>query len=236
MANLVLLPDSVRKQSKYLPIFESWKYWCRANNIRLETYSTSFSMPVWERNFIFEDYNLKPGDKIALVGVDRMIKWNAPNFFEMYSEELCGVHDNDSYKVTHSSIKQYRSLFEDTNLNVYNYLNTGIILLHTSHRAFFDVLTKFYKEHVDSFAGITPVEEQTLFNYLLQQHNIEEKYLTAEWNLLGMAKRGMFTHNWQLNEDTTPFFIKYSYIWHISNEYGDQILDQVWKYVRQNYR
>ena len=41
----------------------------------------------------------------------------------------------------------------------------------------------------------------------------------------------MFKHNWQLNEDLTPFFIKYAYIWHFTGfpiEDRARVMEQVW--------
>ena len=39
----------------------------------------------------------------------------------------------------------------------------------------------------------------------------------------------MFTHNWQLNEDNTPFFVKYGYVWFFSGfdkRSRDKIMEQ----------
>ena len=48
----------------------------------------------------------------------------------------------------------------------------------------------------------------------------------------------MFTHNWQLNEDNTPFFIKYAYIWHFTGfpvEDRIKIMKQTWDNYGVNY-
>ena len=48
----------------------------------------------------------------------------------------------------------------------------------------------------------------------------------------------MFKHNWQLNEDTTPFFIKYSNIWHFTGfgiEDRIKIMGQVWNEYKRYY-
>ena len=56
---------------------------------------------------------------------------------------------------------------------------------------------------------------------------------------MGMHKKQMFVHNWQLNEDNTPFFIKYGYIWHFTG-FGipDRInlMKQTWDVFGGNYR
>ena len=48
----------------------------------------------------------------------------------------------------------------------------------------------------------------------------------------------MFTHNWQLKEDSTPFFIKYAYLWHFTGipiENKEQLMKETWEFVRSNY-
>ena len=48
-----------------------------------------------------------------------------------------------------------------------------------------------------------------------------------------------FSHNWQLGEDQTPFFIKYGYIWFYSGfpNRGDRynLMQQTWELIKGNY-
>ena len=50
-----------------------------------------------------------------------------------------------------------------------------------------------------------------------------------------MHKKQMFVHNWQLDEDKNPFFIKYGYLWHFTGfSVEDRIkINDVW-YVRED--
>ena len=60
---------------------------------------------------------------------------------------------------------------------------------------------------------------------------------------MGLHKRQMFTHNWQMdgseNEDLTPFFLKYGNIWHFTG-FGipDRInlMKQTWGLLGENYK
>jgi len=48
----------------------------------------------------------------------------------------------------------------------------------------------------------------------------------------------LFNHNWQLNEDRTPFFIKYCYVWFYTGFSKDQrtdLMNQTWELVKHNY-
>ena len=48
----------------------------------------------------------------------------------------------------------------------------------------------------------------------------------------------MFKNNWQLQEDTTPFFIKYGYNWvfnGIPKNQRTEVMSQTWDLVKHNY-
>ena len=66
----------------------------------------------------------------------------------------------------------------------------------------------------------------------------KRKFFDPSWNLLGMHKKQMFIHNWQLEEDKTPFFVKYGFIWHFTG-FGipDRInlMKQTWDAFGYNY-
>ena len=75
-------------------------------------------------------------------------------------------------------------------------------------------------------------------NKLLQKQNVKIKELPPIWNMFSMHKREMFNHNWQDGEDKTPFFIKYSWLWHFTGfpiEDRTNIMKQTWEMVGDRY-
>ena len=53
-----------------------------------------------------------------------------------------------------------------------------------------------------------------------------------------MHKREMFGHNWQDGDDKTPFFVKYSYIWHYTGfgiEDRTKLMRETWDAFGANY-
>ena len=81
-------------------------------------------------------------------------------------------------------------------------------------------------------------KEQAIFNFHLVKNNVNLKLLNPEWNLISIHRKDMFSYNWQLNEDQTPFFIKYAYIWHFTGfpvEDRIKIMKKVWDTYRKNY-
>jgi hypothetical protein len=65
------------------------------------------------------------------------------------------------------------------------------------------------------------------------------KFLPQSWNLISIHKKEMFNHNWQLNENPTPFFVKYANIWHFtgfSMQDRVSLMKQTWELYEDNYK
>ena len=80
--------------------------------------------------------------------------------------------------------------------------------------------------------------EQTLFNFLLQKNNYDINLLSPQWNMFAMHKKEMFSHNWQDGDDKTPFFIKYSWVWHFTGfpiEDRTNLMRGTWELVGKYY-
>ena len=80
---------------------------------------------------------------------------------------------------------------------------------------------------------------QTPLNYLVQMNNIDLTYLPKPYRLSHLYRKGMLVHNWQLEEDKTPFFIKYGYVWVYSGftNRGDRykLMKETWDLIKHNY-
>jgi len=115
------------------------------------------------------------------------------------------------------------------------------LFFSNQHLPFFEKLLNFYFENQHELDNWTlgGGKEQTLLNFHLKESNYKRKFLEPSWNLMGLHKKQMFTHNWQLNEDDTPFFIKYGYILHFTG-FGipDRInlMKQTWDVIGENYK
>ena len=62
--------------------------------------------------------------------------------------------------------------------------------------------------------------------------------LPMAFNLTHLHRKQMLTHNWQLDEDKTPFFIKYGYVWRLTGVPKDQrthLSNQIWDLIGKNY-
>ena len=80
---------------------------------------------------------------------------------------------------------------------------------------------------------------QTPLNYITQINNIECTYIPPEYNTSHLSRKSLLHHNWQLNEDKTPYFIKYCYVWVFSGfdkNQRNKLMEQTWSIVKNNYK
>ncbi len=103
----------------------------------------------------------------------------------------------------------------------------------------FEKLLTFVRNNEDEIYSIKGGgKEQTLLNFFLQKEGVEIELLEPSWNLLSIHKKNMFQHNWQLNQNKTPYFINYANIWHFTGfpiEDRVQVMKSTWEFIKQNY-
>lgn len=221
----------------------SWEKWCKKRNIDflvIDTHETNFKYPHWDKYTIFNHID-NEYEKIGLVDSDTMVHWEAPNPFDLYNDEWCWVKDLSNLRWTSKSIENYNRFYPEEKLDIYDYYNSGVCFFTKEHKIIFDNLIKLYKmnkQSLDEMATWGGGKDQTLLNYELKKQKTKVKELSSQWNMFSMHKKEMFNHNWQDGNDKTPFFIKYSWIWHFTGfpiEQRTDIMKQTWDLVGKNY-
>tara|TARA_B100000035_G_C20982830_1_gene546321 strand:+ start:626 stop:1408 length:783 start_codon:yes stop_codon:yes gene_type:complete len=227
---------------------KSWEAWCKRRNIDfvvVDEHNDKYSFPIWNKLDVCDvgkDY-----DKIAIVDSDTMIHWSAPNILEHIESGVYGVQDNANLRWLNESVGNYGGeFFSDFKINLDKYINAGVIYLDKESLSIYEKLRDFYfenREKLDSW-NKGGGREQTLFNFLLQKNNYDINLLSPEWNMFSMHKKEMFSYNWQdtdggiAGKDTTPHFIKYSWVWHFTGfpiEQRTSIMKQTWDLVGYLY-
>ncbi|MAH44128.1 hypothetical protein CL614_10510 [archaeon] len=218
------------------PSIDSWKSWCKKHNVEFylnSEHDKRFDKPIWNKELVFEKIG-DSYDKIGIVDADTMPRWDMPNIFDLYSEDdFCGVIDNDNLGYLNHSISAYKKFFPGVNLDMYSYINAGVIFFSKKHKKVFDHLLEFYyinKEEIDNWNIPNTGREQTIFNFVLEKLKIKKKFLPPSYNLIGMVKKDMFHHNWTLG-DKTPYFMKYGLLWHFTGfpiEERIRIMNEIW--------
>ena len=224
---------------------QAWQKYCdkyKIDFIFIDKIKENILHPKWNKHCVF-DYIGDKYEKIGMVDFDTLPNWNSPNFFELYNNEFCGVIDNESLNWLTNSVNAYKQNFSELNVDIKlcEYINSGVLFFTKSHKIIFDEMLKIYlnnKEKFDNWNVPNTGRDQTVLNLVLKKLNIEKKYLDFRFNTMRLIKNDWLNHNWQLNEDKTPFFIKYSYIWHFTGCSIDErinLINQIWSQTKHLY-
>lgn len=234
-------PNDLVKCSEYseYSIF-TWKYYCQKNNIDfllMDENVGNYTYPIWNKELIWKFG--KGYDKIGIVDADTMIRWDAPNIFDFIEDGIYGVNDLANLDWLLSSVRDRQRFYPDTEMNLMYYLNAGVLFFTKDVLRTFKNLSNYYGIHhreINSIKG--GGKEQTLLNFQLQEDNVRINLLDPSWNLFSIDKKNMFIHNWQLNRDDIPHFIKYAYVWHFTGfpiEHRVEVMRTVSESIKENY-
>ncbi len=228
----------------------TWKYWCNKNNVLFFEYKTpsiedtGTHKVTWQRWFDLKD-QLKDikWNKVAVVDASYMIKWNTPNFFELTSNILSTFKSLENINWVDEGIRGYKELFPKVDFDLKRYIDCGFQIFTKTHLSFLSTLKDFYFNNNDLIlklqSNVGRGTDQPVYNYLLQKENIDFNFeLPPSYNLNHMNRFGWFSHNWQLKEDKSPFFIKYGYLWKYSGfdrKERTPLMKQTWDLVKHNY-
>ena len=228
----------------------TWKYWCDKNNITFFEYTnpglndTGTHKVTWQRWFDLEkqlehiDWN-----KVAVVDASYMIRWDAPNFFDLTTNNLSCFQALENIKWMDEGIKGYQNLFPNVSFDLKRYIDCGFQIFTKTHLEFLNQLKDFYFNNTDQIlllqSKVGRGTDQPVYNYLLQQNNIDFRFeLPSSFNLNHMNRFNWFAHNWQLKEDQTPYFVKYGYLWKYSGfdrRQREDLMKQTWNVVKEMY-
>lgn len=219
---------------------KTWKYWCVKNQCDLKVLTedeVGMRFPIWNKSLIYE-YG-KGYDKIGIVDSDTMIRWDAPNIFDLIDDGFYGVNDLCDLNWLLSSIEQRQKFFPNIQMDIFKYINAGVLFFGKKHLDIFERFLNFVKENESEISKIDGGgKEQTLLNFFLQRENVEIELLESSWNLISIHKKNLFQHNWQLNQNKSPYFLNYAYLWHFTGfpiEDRVQVMKSTWEFVKDQY-
>ena len=232
---------------------KTWEFWCKKNDVLFVPFEKPVEQDLheyrinWQKAiFVFDELERRgiEYDQIALVDSTVMVKWDCPNFFELTDRKFTVTRDIDNMSWTRESILGYKDFFGGFELDSTKYFRSGFMIFNEIHRDLFQDLKNFYIENKTDFIKLQDEvvrkgNDQTPINYWVQKNNVELKFLShALWMCSHLHRKEMLSHNWQLNEDKTPFFIKYANNWMFNGIPKDQrtsLMSQTWELVKDNY-
>ena len=232
---------------------KTWEYWCEKNDVLF----VPFEEPVeedlheyrinWQKAiFVFDEMKRRniEYDQIALVDSTVMIKWDCPNFFDLTDRKFTATRDIDNMRWTYESVMGYKDFFDGYELDLSKYFRSGFLVFNEIHKDLFQGLRELYVNNRKTFIKLQDEvvrkgNDQTPINYWIQKNNVELNLLPhVIWMCSHMHRKEMFGHNWQLGEDTTPFFIKYANNWMFNGIPKDKrtdLMGKTWDLVKHNY-
>ena len=232
---------------------KTWEYWCKKNDVLFVPFEKPIEEDLsrfrinWQKAiFVFDEMERRgiDYDQICQIDCTHMIKWDAPNFFELTDHKLTAVRDTDNLNWIYKSIIGYKDFFNGFEFDKQKYVSSSPMIFNEQHKGVFKSFKKLYYDNVDKFVELQDKTvhkgtEQTPLNYWLQINNVEMNLtLPFVYKLTHIHRKEMFGHNWQLNEDKTPLFIKHAYNWvftGIPKNQRSEIMSQVWNLVKHNY-
>ncbi len=231
---------------------KTWEYWCKKHDVIFFPMEKPINDDLinyrinWQKSIYCFDLLDEAGidyDQIFLVDATCMVKWDMPNIFELTDHKFTAWREKDNLRWVYDSIKGYEDFF-CYDLNKYDYFSSGVIIFNKSHKDIFLEFKDLYLNNVDEFVKLQDKivrkgTEQTPLNYWVQKNSVELNLeLPFSYKLTHMHRKEMFHHNWQLKEDTTPFFIKYGKNWvfnGIPKNQRTEVMGQVWNLIGHNY-
>lgn len=211
----------------------TWEHYCSRHDIDLIVNTEPdprFTYPIWNKELVYIKAN--GYERIGIVDCDTMIRWDAPNIFDLiYPKKIYGVLDHCDLNWLLGSVNDRKHFFPDVDLDIFKYVNAGVIFMCNDQLHIFEKLLDFYLENKTEIEKIKGGgREQTLLNYFIQKHT-EVELLQPSWNLISIHKKNMFGNNWQLKQDAQPYFMRYAWLWHFT---GFAIEDRV-RIMRETY-
>ena len=143
---------------------KTWEYWCERNDVLFVPFTEPVEKDLfkyrvnWQKAIFLFDELERMGieyDQIALVDSSFMIKWDAPNFFDMTDRRFTAWRDMDNMRWIYESIQGYKDIFDGFELDQSKYVNSGFMVFNEEHKVD-DLLTKdpkskdFYS-YIESF-------------------------------------------------------------------------------------
>lgn len=232
----------------------TWQHFCsKYGHIFLEYDTTAISDTFnhrvnWQRWFeLFdrvESLNIEY-DKILMVDASTMIRWDTPDFLSQApSDRLIGFRSAENIQWVNESVQGYKKLFNGHELDLKNYINVGFQIFGDWYKPFLKKLESFYYSHYDEILDLQQHvgrgTDQPVMNYLIDIERIPTafNYLPNSYFQMHMNRFNWFSHNWQLQEDMMPYFIKYGYVWVFSGFDRTQrtnLMSQTWELIKHNY-
>tara|TARA_R110001592_G_scaffold166015_3_gene400835 strand:- start:988 stop:1773 length:786 start_codon:yes stop_codon:yes gene_type:complete len=261
MKNIVILPIVIPEDAKLNKFGgwewmdyskKAWQYWCQKHGYKLIIYNetsikdtTKFRVTVqrWFDIFDFLEKNNIQFDQALMTDACSLPKWDCPDFFKLTNNKLTVRRELDNLGWVYDGVEGYKEIFNGYKLDINKYFNSGFVIFNKTHKQLFKKFKEKYLSQSEEFINLQKTINkgtcQTPLNYIVQTNNVEVNFISIPYNLSHLYRKDLLTYNTQLNEDTTPYFIKYGYVWVFSGfdkTQRNKLMNKVWELVKDKYQ
>lgn len=216
---------------------QSWEHYCTRHDIDfyvIDEPQLENTSPHWFRYWIFD---LKPGyDRYLYIDTDIMVKWDAPNIFNVYTDDMqiYAVKDNSGLSWIWEGLNGYQSMFPETKVDWDTYFNSGVLLFSKQHEQLIKDFKQFYIDNqsiIEQYRNqLRKGFDQTIFNYFTKWYHQPVQLISEKWNLFHMIRREIFYNG---------YFLDMGYFWHFNGlNRTDQVslIKQIWDTINDRYK
>ncbi len=264
MPGRILRGNEVRAGVDYAKYgLATWKWWCQRKGITFVLLDQPLGgepfsdLPPTIQRWLAPEILLREygqDARIALIDADTMVRWNAPDFFELAGDQLAAVRCRSEIW-SRATIRAYQSLFPGTELPFEQYFNAGFVVLGARQLPTIRAFTDFALNHQAELRAIQTSgnfgSDQTPLNYVVQREREPLKLLSRHFNLShsGGAVGSVLAHASAASQLSEEFvnqaflapgaldFIDAGYVWHFNAAYRfrQTIMQKTWERVRTKY-
>tara|TARA_R110000868_G_scaffold345426_1_gene606542 strand:+ start:5855 stop:6610 length:756 start_codon:yes stop_codon:yes gene_type:complete len=218
---------------------DSWNIWAKKNNCEVvvleeRIYPKEVMNANWHKLFVFDllEANDIEYDQVMVVDADTIIHPNAPNVFEQTEHKFCAVHNEGSYDWICRSMENYsKHLFDGYIFPIWEYINSGVLIMNKDHKQFYKKIVDYYLANVDNILTLQKTygvgTDQPVINFFMHMERIDFKLLPYEWNMQAMNKKEI------LGDDM--LFTKLGWIYHYNGIPGGDESTYIWMKKTDDY-
>jgi hypothetical protein len=239
----------------------TWKWWCKQHGFEFVVLDQPLGGQPFEKTppsiqrwfapaMLMRTYG--EDAKIVMVDADTMIRWDAPDFFDLGGPHLAVGHANSIPWIS-STIAAYQSLFTDVQVLPFEYFNSGVVVMGKQQLPFLKDFTEFAKVHWLDLRAVQMSgnygSDQTPLNFIARRNRLPIHFLPPMFNLLncGSFARALMGPEKQMGREeflrilrSNPYifdFINHGYVWHFSAlyRYRSLLMAHTWSQVCERY-
>ena len=206
--NIVFIPNvdlGNNRNTPYHYSIKSWEKWAEQyDDVQIIEWTDPIMDPnqfkiTLQRYWVHDilEHNKLEYEQVLLVDADTIIHPDCPNFFNETEGKFSVTLNNGCYEWVTRSIEQWGfALFpNEPKVKTWKYFNGGFQITSKEHIPFYKKVQKYYSTNINKINKLANIiqagTDQTIINYLTQQHSIDTTYMSEAYNLQDLFRKNL---------------------------------------------